>query len=299
MQGDQRPFLVPRHGQTGELRPGQFVLGLADDALLAKQPEEATATNDRALLPVAVEGVHPGRRLRQRREEGDLGPGEVLDRLVEVATGGVRDAVDAVSIRGKAQVLREDRLAAVAGGEEHAGERLDRLAEVRPPARILHSRHLHRERRRAGHPPAVTDVLKERASHRTRVDARVAPEVPVLEGNGGRDNSLWQCLDRPVPELLAGLRADLGEERAVPVAQEDGGRRRREGRAPYRDRNEGQATQERQAACPRQPPHDASRHLVSGHALTVTASASPRSLLPTRCRGRRRRTSTRPAPAAG
>ena len=89
-----------------------------DHALLVQQRQDALAARHGAQPAGRAEGVHRGGGLGDRREVGDLRPRQVLHRLVEVAAGRVGDPVDPVAVGGEAQVVGEQRLAAVAGGQE-------------------------------------------------------------------------------------------------------------------------------------------------------------------------------------
>ncbi len=194
--GEQRPQVeqgVQRLGraalavgdpQLGELSPGQRVLGGREHPPPGQVGEHALAAADGAVAAGRRERVHPRRRLRQRREEGDLGPGEVRDRFVEVAARGVGDAVDAVAVGDDAQVVAQHLARAVALGEEDGGDRLGHLAQVAARARALHARHLHGDRRRPRDPAARPQVLQQRPGHRQRIDAGMGAEAAVLERQG-------------------------------------------------------------------------------------------------------------------
>ena len=200
MQRLGRAALAVGDAQRRELSPGQRVLGGREHPAPGQLGEHALAAADGAVAACRRERVHPRRRLRQRREEGDLGPGEVLDRLVEVAARGVGDAVDAVAVRDDAQVMAQHLARAVALGEEDGGDRLGHLAQVAARARALHARHLHGERRRPRDPAARPQVLQQRPRHCERIDAGVGAEAAVLERQGRRDHARRQRRDRPVPE---------------------------------------------------------------------------------------------------
>ena len=72
--------------------------------------------------------------LGQGGEQRDLRPGQVGERLSEVAPGRVAHAVHVVSVRCEAEVVGQHGVAAVPVHEQHGGEGLDDLAGVRSGA---------------------------------------------------------------------------------------------------------------------------------------------------------------------
>ena len=278
---------------------------------IARRLAGSASRADRAGAAGRGERVHARRRLRDRGEEGDLGPAQVLDRLVEVAAGGVGDAVDAVAVGDDAQVVGEDGLAPVAGGHEERGERLDRLARVGGgPGCCMRATCMASVDAPETRRPRA-QVLAQRAHDGERVDPGVAPEAAVLDRDRGRGDALGHALERPVAAARRRCR-----RRPRPGSARAG----RAGAAWARGRR-GASASRRARATPRRSPHSrrwrrpAPACRAAGGRARALGSARRRPRTPlTRLLRRalhhdprprasfprpRRRTSSRPGPAAG
>ena len=172
--------------------------------------------------PTGSYGFIRAGRLRDRGQKGDLGPRQILHRLVEIAPRGVADAVDLVAVGHDPQVVAEDPVAPVAQGQRHRGRHLDRLAEVAATAPVerLHACHLHRQRRSARDPPIGRGVLAQGARHRDRIDAEVPAEAPVFDrhrrgGDPGRNLRQF-----PESQSIVPGSGEFAQELPMPVAHQ-------------------------------------------------------------------------------
>ena len=213
------------------------------------------------------------------------------------------------------------------------GHRLDRLAQVACGPGPLHARHLHGEGRGAG------DAAGRRAGSASAARATasgstpgVEPEAAVLDREGGRRHPRRQRLERPVAELGVPPVAPARRGSAPCRSRSSSGRRRRlearPGKAERHDATTATATsaartgsrelarsevESRESRA--SPRHPRSRAALPGGARCELSTRDSRLSTPRldlsarwprprparRRRGRqwRRRTSSRPAPAAG
>src|SRR5438445_305640 len=79
--------------QGVELRRSQPIVRRRDHCVGEQRIENAMATVDGVLPAIAGKRIHPARRLRNGGEEGDLRPAQIGDRLVEVESRRMGDAV--------------------------------------------------------------------------------------------------------------------------------------------------------------------------------------------------------------
>ena len=96
------------HLEARDLLAREVVLLGRQDARYAAPVEDRLSPGNCSSPPARQEGIGVGGGLGDGGEEGDLGPAQVLDRLVEVDAGGVGDPVRPVAVRDDAQVLGED-----------------------------------------------------------------------------------------------------------------------------------------------------------------------------------------------
>jgi hypothetical protein len=184
------------------------------------QGDQQRALTQRDPLGMIV-GVEEGRRARQHREVGGLGPAEVLAGDAEVGASGRLGADQAVAVGQAVQVLAEDlrlaqRLLEVlrAGG---LAELLEQAAEVRAAAAVEQLDQLLGDRARAGDHAAVTDVLRRGPGDRPPVDAAVREELRVLAGQRRLHQARTDRLELERLTAHAGVAGQLAQQPALPV----------------------------------------------------------------------------------
>ena len=147
---------------------------------------------DRAPDGRALDEVVLRRRLGNRGKDGDLGQGEVLELLVEVALRGRRDAIALVAVEVLVEIGGDDPLLAVlAGVRLGQPDRLDDLPDLPLIGRAGESR--------LGQEAGPNELLGDRGpptrpalervhggrDEAAEVEAGIAPEILVLDRRGG------------------------------------------------------------------------------------------------------------------
>jgi hypothetical protein len=219
--GDQGPAVLDDAQRLG---PGLLGLILVDQPVVEHTADHPVAPGHRRFGP--VDRVVVVRRLRQRRQIGGLGQGQLVERLVEVVERRGGDPVGAEAEIDLAQVELED---ALLGEGPLDAEGQDRLADLALDLQLVAEqevlRHLLGDGRGADRPLVldhVEDVGHRRARDRQEIEAVVIVEVLVLGGDEGVDDPFRDHLDRHEDPLFDG---ELGQD--APVAGVHAGHRRR------------------------------------------------------------------------
>ena len=193
-----------RYGRTRiGARRAVALVGGVDESGLAHPGEDDVAAGDRAVE------VRPRRQRRRRPgQPGDqraLGHREVLGGLAEHPLRHRLHAVDAGAEVDAVEVQLEDLLLGELRFDQHRQHGLAALAQVAPPVRQEE-----RARQLLGDRAAALDrarrarIADDRARHRNRVDARMAEEAMVLDGD----------------ERVLEVRRDGGDRHVVPLLVE-------------------------------------------------------------------------------
>ena len=215
----------------GELRLRQRRLRRIERAHVREFVERARGPRRRARETALAREIHSPRRLRNGGEQRRLGPGEILDRLVEIIARRVRDAVALGAIGREAQILRQNRLMAVTRDQRDRRRRLHDLALEPARAGILHPRHLHRDGRGAFAPAAPREIIPGRAGDRQKVDAAMRIKASILQSESRRHEAPRHFLQRPIAVTGALAMRDLREKDAVAIVNDLGRPRRNQLRA--------------------------------------------------------------------
>ena len=236
--------------KTRELPDGELVLFGAKDSLVEEGIENPSPSLPSGPSPFGGEGVHSRRRLRDGGEKRDLRPAQIRNRFFQVATGGVRDSMNPVSVGNDPKVVRKNVLSPMTEREKKSGQALDELPRVRSGAGALESRHLHRDGGSSRDPPATAEVLPEGAGHRDGVDAGMRPEAAVLENESRRDHSRGELFERPVPEIARFRGGHFAEKASLSVEEQVTRPRTFEPRAREREPDDPEAPENADKRCP-------------------------------------------------
>ena len=196
------------------LRPGLVGFRLGDAAIFQHAADHPVAPDPRRIR-VADRVVVVG-RLGQGRQEGRLGDGQLVERLVEVVQRRRRYAVGAEAEEDLVQVEFEDM---VLGEGLFDAQGDDRLADLALDRDLVGQQevlgHLLGDGRSADRPPVlaqVPDVHHHRAGDGQRIDAAVAVEILVLGRQEGVDHPPGDRVDRHEDPLFRGV---FGQQPAV------------------------------------------------------------------------------------
>ena len=258
-----RHALAPRRG--GLLRVERAGIGGACQHPVPSGPRRVRG-------PVRPPGLG---RLRQRDEESGLGRGQAARLLAEPGEARGAQSLEVAAIGRERQVEPEDRVLVEPPLQRQCHPHLPELAAERPRRSLLEEpRHLHRQGRAAGDDAARRQRLDRGSGERERIDAGVAAEAPVLEGDELVEIA---AVDRPKrhrqPPASIGHRIGR-KEGAVPVHHHRRGLGRQRGQHRRIDpavEAQGGADGQRQRR--REERRAAPAH---GAAVTVTVPASVR-----------------------
>jgi hypothetical protein len=164
-------------------------------------------------------------RLRQRHEQGRLGQRQAARLLAEIGERGCAHALQIAAEGGEAQIEPQDGVLGELALQLQRAQRLPHLAGAAALVlAVQQPSHLHGQRRAAGDDAAVAHELPAGAADGDRVDAAMAAETPVLEGQQHGEIARVDLfrLDRQAP---APVGRGVGAQQPV-VAVEHGHRQR-------------------------------------------------------------------------
>jgi hypothetical protein len=200
----------------------EFLTG--DVAVLEHASEHPVAPRDRGV--VVAHRMVVARPLGQRREIGDLGQRQVVERTVEVVERRGGDAERPPAEEDLVEIELEDAILRQRALEAQGEQRLTDLARDRElVAQEEIARHLLGDGARPDRPPVaavVHQVLQARAQNVGHADAGVRVEALVLGGDEGVDHALGHLPDRYEDAPLV---RELGHDPAV-IGVHAGQRRR-------------------------------------------------------------------------
>ena len=174
-----------------------------DVAVLGHLLEHVVAPGDGARL--LAHRMQDARRLRQRREIGGLGEGELVERLAEVDLRRGGHAIGVLAEEDLVEIELEDLVLAQRvlepGGEDDLLD-LALAGAVAGQQEVLH--HLLGDRRGAAQAAAVHARIVDRGDDAARVEAVVLVEVLVLGRDEGLLHQVGDLVDRGEDPPLAG-----------------------------------------------------------------------------------------------
>ena len=194
-----------------------------DDVMRRGMSQHPVAGAQRGLR----EAVRPAqlRRLRQGDEQGRLGQRQAPRLLTEVGERGGAHALQVAAEGRKPQVEAQDRVLGELALEMQGAQRLAHFAGA--GALVLtrqQARHLHGQRRAAGDDAAMADELPAGAADGDGVDAAVAAETPVLEGEQHGEVA-WVDLLGLDGQTPAAVGCGVGAQQAVVAVEHADGKR--------------------------------------------------------------------------
>ena len=207
--------LLPAKG-SGLDRCGLGGLGLGDgDGLVVGHAIQHPVAADLGGLGVAERVVVVG-RLGQHGEEGGLGQGQLVERLVEVGCGSGGDAVGLLAEVDFVEIELEDVFLAHALVDAQ-GE--DQFLDLAGDADLVAEEHvlgdLLRDGRGADRTAAATvvqDVVESGAGDGQRVNATMGPELLIFGGDKGLLDHVGDRADRHEDAAFGG---ELGEQAVI------------------------------------------------------------------------------------
>ena len=187
---------------------------------------------------VRRQGVHARGGLRDRDQDGDLAPTEILDRLVEVEPRRMGQPMAAMPERRQNEILAQHGRAAMPGDHQDRHRCLPRLHQQGTGRRILHPRDLHGDCGGAGAAAPGLKIAKQGATDRDRVHAWVRGEAPILQRQQGSDRPFRDVFARPEAVNAVALRfpGELRQEPAFAIGQIEAGGRLGQIAQPPKDR---------------------------------------------------------------